>query len=87
MQEDGVGEAVKTIYRDLEYARSLIKWRNRPLTEDDLGDDAEEEWTFVDDDSDPEMRRNTEQGQAVAQIQAQLKQLREEKFEQEGMGA
>ncbi|KAF4536622.1 hypothetical protein BFW01_g5324 [Lasiodiplodia theobromae] len=86
-QEDGVGEAVKTIYRDLEYARSLIKWRNRPLTEDDLGDDAEEEWTFVDDDSDPEMRRNTEQGQAVAQIQAQLKQLREEKFEQEGMGA
>ncbi|OJD37095.1 udp-glucose:sterol glycosyltransferase [Diplodia corticola] len=75
--EDGAGEAVKTIYRDLEYARSLIKWRNRPMTEDDLGDDAEEEWTFVDDDNDPELRRHTESDQAVAQMQAQLKQLRQ----------
>ncbi|KAL1640092.1 Sterol 3-beta-glucosyltransferase [Diplodia intermedia] len=82
-KEDGAGEAVKTIYRDLEYARSLIKWRNRPMTEDDLGDDAEEEWTFVDDDNDPELRRLTEEDQAVAKIQAQLKQLRQAGLEPE----
>ncbi|KAK7709503.1 Sterol 3-beta-glucosyltransferase [Botryosphaeria dothidea] len=80
--EDGVGEAVKTIYRDLEYAKSLIKWRNRPLSEDDLGEDAEEEWTFVDDDSDPELRRNPEQDQAVFQIKAQLRQIRQEEREE-----
>ncbi|EKG17790.1 hypothetical protein MPH_04969 [Macrophomina phaseolina MS6] len=86
-KEDGVGEAVKTIYRDLEYARSLIKWRNRPLSEDDLGEDAEEEWTFVDDDSDPELRRNPEQDQAVLQIKAQLQQIRQEEREEQAKDA
>ncbi|KAL1633325.1 Sterol 3-beta-glucosyltransferase [Neofusicoccum ribis] len=79
-EEDGVGEAVKTIYRDMEYAKSLVKWRNRPITEEDLVDDAEEEeWTFVDDDSDPELRRQADP--EVMQMQAQLKQLRQEREE------
>ncbi|KAK7552504.1 hypothetical protein IWX46DRAFT_632352 [Phyllosticta citricarpa] len=69
-KEDGVGTAIKTIYRDLEYAKSLIK-RRAPREEsggasadqnddhhhNDSADDAEEEWTFVEDDSDPELRK------------------------------
>lgn len=60
--EDGVGNAIKAIYRDMEYARTLIKKRE-PLTgnqasnegdDDDVDADAEESWTFVEGDSDPE---------------------------------
>lgn len=60
----------------MDYAKSLIKWRNRVATDDDLGDDAEEEWTFVDDDSDPELRRQAEQVPEVMALQAQLQQIR-----------
>ncbi|KAL1384956.1 sterol 3-beta-glucosyltransferase [Phyllosticta capitalensis] len=68
-KEDGVGTAIKTIYRDLEYAKSLIK-RGARRDKDappgsagvdhhqpDSADEAEEEWTFVEDDSDPELRK------------------------------
>ncbi|KAK7533162.1 sterol 3-beta-glucosyltransferase [Phyllosticta citribraziliensis] len=68
-KEDGVGTAIKTIYRDLEYAKSLIK-RRAPRDKsgaassdqnndhhNDSADEAEEEWTFVEDDSDPELRK------------------------------
>jgi len=43
-QEDGVGTAIKAIYRDLEYAKSLIKNRNAAA---ENGEADEENWTFV----------------------------------------
>ena len=53
-QEDGVATAIEAIYRDLEYAKSLIK--NRTVNpENDIGD--EESWTFIGDESDPELAR------------------------------
>ena len=44
--------AVKTIYRDLEYAKSLIK--NRAILNNDETLN-EEEWTLIGDEDDPEM--------------------------------
>ena len=55
-QEDGVGTAIKAIYRDLEYAKTLIKHRT-DLTTDDMAGDANDEWTFIGDESDPELVR------------------------------
>lgn len=46
--------AIQAIYRDMEYARSLIKHRN-VNPDNDIGD--EESWTFIGDDSDPELVR------------------------------
>jgi len=54
LQEDGVATAIKAMYRDLEYARSLIKHRNHPSSEE-LDEGFEETWTFIGDDSDPEL--------------------------------
>ncbi|KAK5115172.1 hypothetical protein LTR85_009930 [Meristemomyces frigidus] len=55
-REDGVATAINAIYRDLDYAKTLIKRRNtQPASGVDGGDeeDAEEEsWTFVENDSD-----------------------------------
>ena len=54
IQEKGVETAIQAIYRDLEYARTLIKHRDiHP--DNDIGD--EESWTFIGDDSDPELVR------------------------------
>ena len=66
--------AIQAIYRDMEYARSLIKRRHATTNAsgaagtsdqsavaagDDLGD--EESWTFITDESDPDLlRRITE---------------------------
>ena len=48
-------EAVKAIYRDLDYAKSLIK---KPgIDTDDAQDDSEESWTFIGDESDPDLQR------------------------------
>lgn len=55
-QEDGVGAAIKAIYRDLEYAKTLIKHRT-DLATDDMAGDANDEWTFIGDESDPELAR------------------------------
>ena len=55
-QEDGVGTAIKAIYRDLEYAKTLIKHRT-DLTNDDIADELNDEWTFIGDESDPELAR------------------------------
>ena len=52
MQEDGVATAIQTIYRDLEYAKSLIK-RQAHVTNDDKIND--EEWTLIGDEDDPEL--------------------------------
>ncbi|KAK4992859.1 Sterol 3-beta-glucosyltransferase [Elasticomyces elasticus] len=55
-QENGVETAIKAIYRDMEYAKTLIKRRN-VHQDHETDDDAatEESWTFVENDSsDPE---------------------------------
>ena len=56
-QEDGVGKAIQSIYRDLDYARSLIKKRgaDQDDADDDDEEDNEESWTFIGDDSDGEV--------------------------------
>lgn len=50
--EDGVGTAIKAIYRDLDYARTLIKSRHQRVGNSDPEEDevAEESWTFVEND-------------------------------------
>ncbi|KAJ0114469.1 hypothetical protein J7T55_010859 [Diaporthe amygdali] len=64
-KENGVDTAIQCIYRDMEYAKSLIErkaGRNAAAAEraatsgsDDLDDDAEEEsWTFIGDDTGPD---------------------------------
>jgi sterol 3beta-glucosyltransferase len=55
--EDGVATAIKAIYRDLDYARTLIKRRSKVAADDELGDEFEETWTFVGDESDPDLQR------------------------------
>ncbi|PNY29014.1 Sterol 3-beta-glucosyltransferase [Tolypocladium capitatum] len=60
-KEKGVENAIQNIYRDLEYAKSLIKrkaGKNAQVDNDDDDDDdeAEESWTFVgSDEPDPDM--------------------------------
>ena len=44
-QENGVATAIQAIYRDMEYAKSLIKQRDSPPT-DVLSDES---WTMIDD--------------------------------------
>lgn len=52
-QENGVENAINAIYRDLEYAKTLIKKRKTPIAgAADEEDDTEESWTFVETDSD-----------------------------------
>lgn len=50
--------AIQAIYRDLEYAKTLIKHRAH-MTNDDTaaGNMDEESWTFIGDESDPELAR------------------------------
>lgn len=56
--------AIQAIYRDLEYAKTLIKANASSskgssataLDEDEFGN-IEESWTFIGDDSDPELKR------------------------------
>ena len=64
--------AIQTIYRDLEYAKTLIKARtpgsynpsNAALPEDDFGD-IEESWTFIGAESDPELLKRTQDWDGV----------------------
>ena len=54
-REDGVATAINAIYRDLDYAKALIK--NRGTQSTDVADaaddeDSEESWTFVENDTD-----------------------------------
>jgi sterol 3beta-glucosyltransferase len=63
LQEHGVEVAIQAIYRDLEYAKTLIKARTASskgaiatgLDEDEFTN-IEENWTFIGDDSDPELK-------------------------------
>jgi hypothetical protein len=58
LQENGVQTAIQAIYRDLDYAKSLVKMRaaSENTLDAPLGDD-EESWTFIGDESDPELRK------------------------------
>lgn len=64
-QEEGVQNAIQAIYRDLEYAKTLIKARTAGskdatsdgIQNDDLATDVEESWTFIGDESDPELQK------------------------------
>ena len=59
-QENGVVTAIQAIYRDLEYAKTLIKHRTQINSADDDaagGTLDEESWTFIGDESDPELMR------------------------------
>ena len=51
MQESGVDLAIQSIYRDLEYSKSLIKRKAGKNAENETADDGDEEdeesWTFV----------------------------------------
>ncbi|KAI9809619.1 MAG: hypothetical protein M1825_000051 [Sarcosagium campestre] len=49
IKEDGVGNAIQAIYRDLEYAKTLVKKRNSTAMDDGQGG-SEESWTFIGDD-------------------------------------
>jgi len=64
IKEHGVEVAIQAIYRDLEYAKTLIKANASSskgsavsaLEEDEFGN-IEESWTFIGDDSDPDLKR------------------------------
>ncbi|RKF65175.1 Sterol 3-beta-glucosyltransferase [Golovinomyces cichoracearum] len=53
-KEDGVGAAIQAIYRDLDYAKSLIKRRDNKMT-DDVPEDSEESWTVIGEENDSDL--------------------------------
>lgn len=65
MKENGVATAIQAIYRDMEYAKSLIKRRNTNA-DYDLGD--EESWTFIGDEGDPELVRRIAEWDPMVRI-------------------
>ncbi|KAL8849482.1 MAG: hypothetical protein Q9221_005564 [Calogaya cf. arnoldii] len=67
--ENGVNNAIQAIYRDLEYAKTLIKHRAL-VTDNDVSGIAnaeEESWTFIGDESDPELARRIADWEPMAQ--------------------
>ncbi|KAI9702164.1 MAG: Sterol 3-beta-glucosyltransferase [Bogoriella megaspora] len=66
--EDGVSTAIQAIYRDMEYAKSLIKKRQARTTgaAEELDDDIEESWTFIGEESDPELTRRITEWEPMA---------------------
>ncbi|KEQ73315.1 UDP-Glycosyltransferase/glycogen phosphorylase, partial [Aureobasidium namibiae CBS 147.97] len=58
--QDGVGTAIKAIYRDMEYAKTLVQQRVARAAQADTDAEDEEEvevedsWTLVENDSDPD---------------------------------
>ncbi|KAI9680744.1 MAG: Sterol 3-beta-glucosyltransferase [Caeruleum heppii] len=66
-KEDGVGHAIQAIYRDLEYAKTLVKRRGSNLEE--THEESEESWTFIGDDNDPELVKRIREWEPMAQKQ------------------
>ncbi|KAG9232353.1 sterol 3-beta-glucosyltransferase [Amylocarpus encephaloides] len=64
--EDGVNTAIQSIYRDMEYAKSLIKNRIGKVPDDSL-EDCEESWTFIGDDNDPDLVKRIHEWDGMAQ--------------------
>lgn len=59
--------AIQAIYRDMEYAKTLIKHRTSSNEQDnDLGGVDEESWTFIGDESDPELARRIAEWEPMA---------------------
>ncbi|KUJ14792.1 sterol 3-beta-glucosyltransferase [Mollisia scopiformis] len=65
-KEHGVDTAIQCIYRDLEYAKSLIKRRDGKTADDTL-EDSEESWTFIGDEHDPELVKRIHDWETMAQ--------------------
>lgn len=63
--------AIQAIYRDLEYAKSLYKARaalegaagGAAANADDEGE-IEESWTFIGDESDPDLQKRLQEGES-----------------------
>ncbi|KAI9745934.1 MAG: Sterol 3-beta-glucosyltransferase [Claussenomyces sp. TS43310] len=64
-KEDGVGTAIQCIYRDMEYAKTLIKKKDDKVDDDAL-EESEESWTFIGDDRDPDLVRRIQQVDLMA---------------------
>lgn len=64
-----MGTAIQSIYRDLEYAKSLIK-RKTGKAHDEAVEDSEESWTFIGDDNDPELIKRIHDWEAMTQSAA-----------------
>lgn len=58
--------AIQSIYRDLEYAKTLIKKRGDGKVADDMVEEAEESWTFIGDDGDPDLIRRIHDWETMA---------------------
>lgn len=79
-KENGVDTAIQSIYRDLEYAKSLIKRRDGKTPDDNL-EDSEESWTFIGEENDPELVRRWEgmaQSGTLAKHQKEQEEMAEE---------
>lgn len=61
--------AIQAIYRDMEYAKTLIKHRAHTASDDVLVD--EESWTFIGDESDPELARRIAEWEPMANLAMQ----------------
>ena len=60
--------AIQAIYRDLEYAKTLIKHRALINDTNDIsGPGDEESWTFIGDETDPELARRIAEWEPMAQ--------------------
>ncbi|KAI4117926.1 MAG: hypothetical protein LQ345_001918 [Seirophora villosa] len=68
-KENGVATAIQAIYRDLEYANTLIKHRAALASNDHDGSGPgdEESWTFIGDEADPELTRRIAEWEPMAQ--------------------
>ena len=69
-QENGVATAIQAVYRDMEYAKTLIKHRASSNEKDNDQEggaaDEEESWTFIGDESDPELARRIAEWEPMA---------------------
>ncbi|KIW43655.1 uncharacterized protein PV06_04738 [Exophiala oligosperma] len=81
-KENGVQTAIQAIYRDLEYAKSIVEERaskqgvpaddSVPLDEGDI----EESWTFIGDESDPELQRQVQGWESPTRVNVDRAGLR-----------
>lgn len=91
-KENGVATAIQAVYRDLEYAKTLIKHRALIDTDNDVsGPGDEESWTFIGDEADPELARRIAEWEPMAQsgnqFGARSRALGRERREEEDVGA
>ncbi|KIW11227.1 hypothetical protein PV08_10527 [Exophiala spinifera] len=81
-KENGVQTAIQAIYRDLDYAKSIVAERaskqgvpaddSVPLDEGD----NEESWTFIGDESDPELQRQVQDWESPIRVSVGRASLR-----------